>query len=67
MAATEFGKPAWVQLFREIGLDEAAMHRWHAAFESRYPDDHQSFLEWLRVPRAEILRIRDASRGSSKS
>lgn len=58
-----FGKQDWVELFREIGLDEVAMHRWHAGFERRSPAAHQSFLEWLRVPAADIDRIRTASRG----
>jgi hypothetical protein len=67
MSPKEFGKSEWVALFREAGLDEAAMQRWHAEFESRFPDTHQSFLEWLRVPGAEITRIRNASRTEWKS
>jgi hypothetical protein len=62
MSAESFGKDEWVALFREIGLDDVAMHRWHAAFEQRAPEAHQSFLEWLRVSAADIGRIRDASR-----
>ena len=51
-------KEKWVRLFREIGLDEETMVKWHRAFESRYPECHQSFLEWLNIPRDEISRIR---------
>jgi hypothetical protein len=51
-------KENWVLLFREIGLDEATMVKWHKEFEARYPDDHQSFLEWLNIPQAEISSIR---------
>ena len=51
-------KEKWVSLFREIGLDDAAMLMWHKAFESRHPDGHQSFLEWLNIPDAEISTIR---------
>ena len=51
-------KEKWVLLFREIGLDEATMTQWHQAFENRYPDGHQSFLEWLGIPGDEIARIR---------
>lgn len=52
----------WVELFREIGLKDEDMTRWHAEFERRYPDGHQSFLEWLRLPAARISHIRsDAS------
>jgi len=62
MAADNF-KQQWVDLFREIGLDEPTMRDWHAAFEKRWPDRHQGFLEWLDLPRPEIDRIRDSSRG----
>ena len=51
-------KEKWVQLFREIGLDDATMTQWHQAFEAHYPDGHQSFLEWLNIPADEIGRIR---------
>lgn len=63
MSDGEFGKDQWVELFREIGLDEATMRRWHAAFEKQWPGAHRSFLEWLRVPAADVDRIRAASRG----
>lgn len=63
MSDSEFGKDQWVGLFREIGLDEATMHRWHAAFEKQWPEAHRSFLEWLRIPTADVDRIRGASRG----
>ncbi len=58
----DFGKNEWVALFREIGLDEPTMHRWHAAFERRSPEAHKSFLEWLGEPEGEVDRIRTASR-----
>ena len=51
-------KEKWVQLFREIGLDDETMIRWHQLFESSYPGGHQSFLEWLNIPVEEIGRIR---------
>lgn len=51
-------KENWVSLFREIGLDQATMTQWHQAFEARFPDGHQSFLEWLHIPQDEIKRIR---------
>ncbi len=52
----------WVAMFKEIGLDEAAMKKWHRLFESRHPEGHQSFLEWLGLPAQEIARIRSESR-----
>ena len=51
-------KEKWVLLFREIGLDDTGMKRWHQAFEARYPQGHQSFLEWLNISENEIGRIR---------
>ena len=51
------------QLFHEIGLDEAAMQKWHALFEQRHPDSHKSFLEWLGLDAAQIEQIRARSRG----
>ena len=51
-------KENWVALFRDIGLDEETMRDWHRKFEARFPDDHQSFLEWLGISADEIERIR---------
>ncbi|MGD9265440.1 MAG: hypothetical protein PVJ71_06660 [Lysobacterales bacterium] len=51
-------KENWVLLFKEIGLDEATMKRWHQLFEAKFPDGHQAFLEWLNIPQDEIERIR---------
>ena len=58
MSNEVMNKERWVHLFREIGLDEATMTRWHKEFEARYPDGHQSFLEWLNIEESEIHRIR---------
>ena len=51
-------KENWVLLFKEIGLYEATMTKWHQAFEARYPLGHQSFLEWLNIDESEIGQIR---------
>lgn len=48
----------WVARFRAIGLDEAAMQKWHRLFEQENPEGHQSFLEWLGVPVEKITEIR---------
>jgi len=58
MSKEMMDKEKWVLLFKEIGFDEATMVKWHQAFETRYPDGHQSFLEWLKIPGNEIDRIR---------
>jgi len=51
----------WVELFRSIGLQDDAMHQWHAEFERRFPEGHQSFLEWLKLPAERIAEIRRKS------
>jgi hypothetical protein len=58
MSNEVMNKEKWVLLFKEIGLDEATMTQWHREFESRYPDGHQSFLEWLNIEAKEIRQIR---------
>ncbi len=55
---SNMSKDDWVLLFHETGLDDAMMKKWHRLFESKYPDGHQSFLEWLKLPEAEIEKIR---------
>ena len=52
----------WVEMYKEIGLDEEKMMRWHHTFELRHPEGHQSFLEWLGLPPKEVDRIRAASK-----
>ena len=51
----------WVEVFRAIGLEDDDMHKWHGEFEQRYPDGHQSFLEWLELPAERIANIREKS------
>jgi len=58
MSNEVMNKEKWVLLFKEIGLDEATMTRWHREFEARHPDGHQSFLEWLNIGEDEIRHIR---------
>lgn len=48
----------WVARFRAVGLDDAAMARWHSLFERENPPGHQSFLEWLGLPAERIAAIR---------
>lgn len=55
----------WTELFRAIGLDGPQMMRWHSEFERRYPQGHQGFLEWLRLPAERIAEIRSKSAGTA--
>jgi len=54
-------------MFRAVGLDDADMKRWHAVFEERHPDGHQSFLEWLELGEERIAAIRRDARSSADS
>ena len=51
-------KDEWVEMYVEIGLDAPKRMRWHRLFETRHPDGHQAFLEWLGIPPKEIAEIR---------
>lgn len=48
----------WTRRFRAVGLDDAAMQKWHSLFERENPKGHQSFLEWLGLPAGRIAEIR---------
>jgi len=48
-------------MFQELGLNEKAMCQWHHLFETRHPEAHQGFLEWLGIEAEEIGRIRQQS------
>lgn len=52
----------WVGLFREIGLSDEQMTAWHAAFEARYPEAHETFLKGLGLPPERIAAIRLSAR-----
>ena len=64
MSATQVTVDEWTEMFRDIGLTDSDMHRWHALFESRHPEGHQGFLEWLRLPAERIADIRRKSAAS---
>ena len=51
----------WTARFKAIGLDQAAMEKWHRLFEQENPAGHQSFLEWLGLPAERISAIRAES------
>jgi hypothetical protein len=49
----------WVELFREIGLNDTDMKKWHRLFEEKNPQGHQSFLEWLGLDAKRIKEVRN--------
>jgi hypothetical protein len=58
MKSEYVSKQHWVDMFREIGLSDDSMHKWHRIFEDKNPEGHQEFLEWLNIPGSEISKIR---------
>lgn len=65
MTKRHFGKDAWIEMFRAVGLDDATMARWHHEFETRWPNAHEKFLVWLGLPEADVARIRNSARGAA--
>ncbi len=55
-------KEKWVEIMRNAGFTEDDMHRWHREFEKSAPEEHQEFLEFLRIPGEEVKSIREWSR-----
>jgi len=55
-------KDNFVTLLKDVGLNETRMRKFHALLETRHPEDHQAFLEWLNIPAAEIPAIRSAAK-----
>lgn len=52
----------WTAMYRDLGLSQEQMTQWHKLFETRHPEAHQGFLEWLALAPKEIDRIRAASK-----
>lgn len=55
-------KDQFVGLLNEADITDEQKARLHAAFEKRYPEAHQSFLEWLGLPADAVKGIREHSR-----
>ncbi len=55
-------KDQFVAVLNEAGVTEEQKARLHAVFEKRYPDAHQSFLEFLGLPADTVRDIRTRSR-----
>ena len=55
-------KEEWVEMFREVGLSDEAMKKWHHLFEARHPEGHEGFLNWLGISADGINQIRANSR-----
>ena len=55
-------KDEWVEMFREIGLTDDDMMKWHRIFEKKHPEEHEDFLAWLGISEYERADIRARSK-----
>ena len=55
-------KDMFVSILKSAGVTEAQMHALHVSFERMAPQDHQKFLEFLKLNESEIAAIRTRSR-----
>ena len=51
-------KDQFVALLNDAGVTDAQKHKLHALFETRHPEAHEAFLQWLGVPPDAIRTIR---------
>lgn len=58
-------KDKWVSIMQASGFSESDMKRWHQEFEKAAPEDHQEFLEYLKIPADEVVKIREWSRATA--
>ncbi len=55
-------KDKLVSVMKASGLTEEAMDKFHVEFERSAPQEHQEFLEFLKISPEEIRTIREKSR-----
>ena len=55
-------KEEWVDMFRQLGLTEDQMKKWHQIFENSHPEGHEAFLSWLGISSEQIAEIRENSK-----
>jgi DNA-binding transcriptional MerR regulator len=55
-------KQKWISIMKACGFSSEQMHRWHSEFERSAPEEHQKFLEFLRISPDEVKTIREQSR-----
>ncbi len=55
-------KEKLVSVMKASGLTETDMQKFHAEFERSAPEEHQEFLEFLKISPEEIRSIREQSR-----
>ena len=61
----DMNKDKWIAIMKAAGFADDDMRKWHKEFERAAPEDHQEFLEYLKIPKAEVDRIRAWSKESA--
>jgi hypothetical protein len=56
-------KQKWIEIMRAASFSEEQMHRWHRESEKAATAEHEVFLQFLRIPAAEVKQIREWSAG----
>ena len=51
-------KARWIKMFKDSGMNEVNMLKWHEEFEANAPEAHQDFLESLGIAPGEMERMR---------
>jgi hypothetical protein len=51
-------KEDWVAMFKDVGMSDDTMMKWHRLFETRHPEGHEDFLIWLGISSDEVSKIR---------
>ena len=58
----DMNKEKWIAIMKAAGFADDDMRKWHKEFERAAPEDHQEFLEYLKIPKTDIDGIRAWSR-----
>lgn len=66
LQAAVISKDNFVDILKTIGLKEEEMDKLHGEFERLYPEEHQTFLEFLGIPLDEVHLIREYSKKISQ-
>ncbi|MBI5381056.1 MAG: hypothetical protein HZA31_04080 [Opitutae bacterium] len=57
-------KDQFVALLDSAGITDAQKQQLHGLFETRHPQAHEAFLQWLGLPAQTIREIRERSRAA---
>lgn len=58
-------KDQFVAILNEADITDAQKHKLHVLFETRHPEAHEAFLQWLGLPPEAVRSIREQARAHS--